>query len=1039
MVCGVRAASLLDSSFQLDPAIKGHMHVAKLRPDGRILLGGVFTNASGVFANLVQLTENGVLDPSFSPVKLDYVEVNEYSLMDVVVLPDGKVMMSVGNYFSPPPWQQVLSPTITSQSRVVVISSDGTAVNFWAVGPYGIIPAYVRLTLRPGNRILIWGEQTWVYSTGGFGEGYLEQRLLSGEPDPAFTLRGVTLEAGEPSDGVRSVTVCTNGDLLLAGRFGRTGPDQPYGDLCLVRVAPDGTAKWSYAWPDRPDSANYAAEDANGEIVVVGEYYANRIARLSSNGVAVGPAFDPPYVTPRGVSLLLEDGRLMVSGGFDNIAGIKRPGIVALATDGSLDLQFEPGDGFPKWPDVRSIVQRADGRLILAGAFSSFDGQTNSGLIRLHAVHPEHLTFPANAYHLRRRDRLDECGDPAGVEIVRAGNVRESTTVRVSTVSGTAVAGQDFVPLDETVTFLPGERRRSVQLRAIPDRLSEHVAFQPDESFFLELSGGETPIIASPLVHNTIPIPSVTCGAEPELLQLSVKEGKDVNSHFNLDWDFRNILTNFEFRVTEFGARRNFDYRLSRIDSSLNFSLSATDNESLDESRELRVDIYDTRDGSKLTIPGKATSAWVTIEDDETPAGSAWKVNGPVFGFAPDAHGGLLVTGWFSRFGNARATSLARLEPSGAEDESFVSDFSWLTDVSSVVPLPDGRILVGGHFSQIERVARPGFARLNANGSLDTTFVPSGDFEPPSTCAGSSSRVNAVALDAAHVVWLYRGWSEGSQCNKTAAAIQLVSPHGELLRAIKLPAGFYQGPNLFSPNSDGSTIVQAGNLAKISRDGEITVLRTNRVGPAVLTSDGEILSAAYRGSPPLERIALDGQAIQAISKITIRGVEQNYLEFHSLLPNADGTVVVVGAFSPFTNIVNAGPPVVLLLRRDGTVVDESVYQLPPSYINGLGRSANGELYLGMGSCCDPTLPWVRFGTDYRPVNDMHIHRVVPTADGRIHFSFRGQALDGYALEASEDLRHWQTIYLATEAVTDQVFTDIPAGPAKSARFYRMRR
>src|SRR4051812_19893634 len=36
--------------------------------------------------------------------------------------------------------------------------------------------------------------------------------------------------------------------------------------------------------------------------------------------------------------------------------------------------------------------------------------------------------------------------------------------------------------------------------------------------------------------------------------------------------------------------------------------------------------------------------------------------------------------------------------------------------------LPDGRILIGGQFSSFNGVARTSFARLNQDGSLDTTF-----------------------------------------------------------------------------------------------------------------------------------------------------------------------------------------------------------------------------------------------------------------------------------------------------------------------------
>lgn len=44
--------------------------------------------------------------------------------------------------------------------------------------------------------------------------------------------------------------------------------------------------------------------------------------------------------------------------------------------------------------------------------------------------------------------------------------------------------------------------------------------------------------------------------------------------------------------------------------------------------------------------------------------------------------------------------------------------------VSAIVVQPDGRILIGGFFTQVNGTDRPGFARLYPDGSLDTSFDP---------------------------------------------------------------------------------------------------------------------------------------------------------------------------------------------------------------------------------------------------------------------------------------------------------------------------
>src|SRR5262249_42725018 len=57
--------------------------------------------------------------------------------------------------------------------------------------------------------------------------------------------------------------------------------------------------------------------------------------------------------------------------------------------------------------------------------------------------------------------------------------------------------------------------------------------------------------------------------------------------------------------------------------------------------------------------------------------------------------------------------------------------------VLATVVQPDGKVVIGGEFSYVNGVARQNIARLNADGSLDTSWNP-----------GASSFVAALALDS---------------------------------------------------------------------------------------------------------------------------------------------------------------------------------------------------------------------------------------------------------------------------------------------------
>jgi uncharacterized delta-60 repeat protein len=94
---------------------------------------------------------------------------------------------------------------------------------------------------------------------------------------------------------------------------------------------------------------------------------------------------------------------------------------------------------------------------------------------------------------------------------------------------------------------------------------------------------------------------------------------------------------------------------------------------------------------------------------------------------AVDAQDRVLVVGDLHFVDGVGRRNIARLAPNGALDTSFVppAGADAIDDVVySVVPLPSGKVLIGGYFSQIGGATRNGFAQLNADGSVDNSFAP---------------------------------------------------------------------------------------------------------------------------------------------------------------------------------------------------------------------------------------------------------------------------------------------------------------------------
>jgi uncharacterized delta-60 repeat protein len=140
------------------------------------------------------------------------------------------------------------------------------------------------------------------------------------------------------------------------------------------------------------------------------------------------------------------------------------------------------------------------------------------------------------------------------------------------------------------------------------------------------------------------------------------------------------------------------------------------------------------------------------IQNDDVPAGSADSdyntlgalnptpgANSTVYASVtyPDGTERTLIGGDFSAVNAIVRNGVARILTNGFVDTTFDPGSGADGFVSSIVLQPDGRVLVGGGFTSMDNISRYGIARLNANGSLDTTF---------DVGAGANGSVHAIAL-----------------------------------------------------------------------------------------------------------------------------------------------------------------------------------------------------------------------------------------------------------------------------------------------------
>lgn len=82
------------------------------------------------------------------------------------------------------------------------------------------------------------------------------------------------------------------------------------------------------------------------------------------------------------------DGRIVIGGAFDSFDGVPRNGLARLEANGRLDLSFDPQPGpIPQRPEFRIAIDtlaiQTDGKILAGGAFTQFDGSPANRMVRL--------------------------------------------------------------------------------------------------------------------------------------------------------------------------------------------------------------------------------------------------------------------------------------------------------------------------------------------------------------------------------------------------------------------------------------------------------------------------------------------------------------------------------------------------------------------------------------------------------------------------------------------------------------------------------
>ena len=415
-----------DKSFNSTVGADGEVDEICAQPDGKVLIGGAFTNvnnANPARPKLARLLADGTVDPTFSPPTLDG------NVQCLAVQPDGKIV--VGGFFNNVGGQPCLGLCRLLPSGTVDFRfNDPSYILNNSIANGAAVRAVVLDSFAAGSgvRIIAAGDLFQPANLSASRAGVV-RLLANGSVDSSFNIGSGSRERGTAAwrPRVESLALQSDGKLLVGGWFTAFGSsNQKY----LIRLDTTGS----------PDPA-----------------FAPAIT--GAPNVAVSTILPQP------------DGKVVFGGTFRKVNGAVNSNLIRVLADGSFDSTWDNGtlSANGSTTSVTSLVLRPDGRLIVGitsvaspflnfirGAAGPREYSNVAGGISTQTLFTG-LAARNGVAQLAGANGTVKPGQSISINVQRANGSAGSVGVDYSTQEGTALAGTDYQAAQGTLTWADGD------------------------------------------------------------------------------------------------------------------------------------------------------------------------------------------------------------------------------------------------------------------------------------------------------------------------------------------------------------------------------------------------------------------------------------------------------------------------------------------------------------------------------------------------------------------------------------------------------
>jgi uncharacterized delta-60 repeat protein len=774
----------------------GLVYDLQLQSDGKIIAVGTWTlTYSGSSAiRIARINTSGSLDTTFNSGTTGLGGTPH----SAQIQNDGKIIVvgASGTYSG------------SAAQRIRRINTNGTLDTTFNIGAAGLNGTTYRAIIQPDQKIVVLGAFT---SYSGSSVNRITRINTNGTRDTTFNV-------GTGFDSVTTIPSAleldSSGSIYAGSNFLTYSGSTAY---YFVKISPSGSiVTGSGNYNGFTNFVNALLVDSTGSVYAGGAFTGllspnPRIVRLNTDGTKdtsfqVGTGFN----TTVNSLVVQSDDKIVVGGNFTTYSGSSNNYIVRLDSNGTKDTSFNMGSGSNN--EIYKVALQSDNKILVGGEFTTYSGSTQNYITRLNTDGTRDTTFNigtgANAYALNTISDIkqDQSGNihyanrgmtfysgssvTGYVKLTSNGSIDPtfiSTAASASSIPGaytfeTASTGVASISIDSSnnaylfgnfQNYLNRNTPRVLSLDLTQGNINTPpnfgTGFSGQVTVSTKTSSGDIWLAGAFTTYSGSSI-----GVLPDNIVKINSQGNLIASISNTSLNIgslsvqsdEKLLVGFLNNVPEGGPVMYRYNSNGTIDNTFNqdntyaytvYAIKQQSTGNILMGGSFTGAISDGDGGSLDVSPFNLTrlnSSGSQIGLNVEPDSYIYNIN-----LLPDDS--FIVTGLATSFSGTGSAYIAKLDSTG----SIITDYNVGSGFGSVVYTstlqPDGKLIAAGTFASYSGSTVNTIARINTNGTLDTTFNPGSGFNTFNT---PTSKIVVDQENNIHVVGPFTTYS-GSTVN----------------------------------------------------------------------------------------------------------------------------------------------------------------------------------------------------------------------------------------------------------------------------------